>query len=140
MRTGHVGLATLVAALALSANVFAQSKKPPKIITLSGCVERSEKTPDQFTITDPEAGGTYRVSGKDFAEFVGRRVQVDGGVVVKGFAIKGGLQPNANVAAQAGSIDPGRAAVQAATSPSTASAQTPEFRVRTIRPTVGTCQ
>ena len=67
---------------------------------------------------------------------------MDGGVVVKGLVIKGGLQPNPNIAAQAGALDPSRAAVQAQTSGST-TGTTPdlqEFRVKTIRSTGGTCK
>lgn len=120
----------------------AQSKKPPKVISLSGCLQRDDTAPDQFTIDDPKAG-TYRVSGKDFREFMGRRVQLDGGVVVKGLVIKGGLQPNPNIAGQAGALDPSRAAVQAATSGGStntnANTSAPEFRVKTIHPTDGVC-
>lgn len=117
-------------------------QKPPKTITLSGCVVRDEKTPGQFTLDDPAAGGTYKLIGKDFREFVGRRVQLDGGLVVKGFKVAGGLTPNPNVAAQAGAMDPSRAAVQAATSGSGIgpAGDVPEFRVKTIRPTGGPCK
>lgn len=147
MRTASLSfiVATAIVAAAASSSAVPQSsssKKAPKIISLSGCIERDDKTPDQFTITDPKAGGTYRVSGKDFLEFLGRPVQLDGGVVVKGFSIKGGLQPNPNIAAQAGAIDPGRAAVQAASQPTATSpnAETPEFRVKAIHATGGTCR
>jgi len=71
-----------------------------------------------------------------------RPVQIDGGVVVKGLKISGGLKPTANVAAQAGAIDPSRAMVQAATSESgTGTAvDVQEFRVKAIRPASGTCR
>ena len=114
--------------------------KPPKSITLSGCVERSETKPSEFTLTDPQAKKTYQLTGKDLREYVGRRVQVDGGLVVKGVKIAGGLQPNANIAAQAGALDPSRAAVQAATTPrGTPGTDVEEFRIKTIRST-GACQ
>jgi hypothetical protein len=117
--------------------------KPPKTITLSGCVERDPTGPDRFTITDTNDGNKYRVTGKDFREFLDRPVQLDGGVVVKGLKISGGLKPTANVAAQAGAIDPSRAMVQAATTES--GTGTPvdvqEFRVKAIRPaTSGSCK
>lgn len=115
-------------------------EKPPKVIALSGCVQRDEKAPDQFVITDKQEG-TYRLSGRDFREYLGRPVKVDGGVVVKGFVVKGGLQPTPNIAAQAGSLDPSRAAVQAATAESTTGRDTgiPEFRVKKIQSAAGDC-
>jgi len=117
--------------------------KPPKTITLSGCVERDPNEPDKFTITDTKDGNKYRVTGKDFREFLNRPVQLDGGIVIKGLKISGGLKPSANVAAQAGSIDPSRAMVQAATSESTTGADVDvqEFRVKAIHPdTAGNCR
>jgi outer membrane protein TolC len=121
----------------------AQNQKPPKTITLSGCVERGDNAkPDELTLTDAKAHKTYRLTGSDLREYIGRRVQIDGGIVVKGVRIQGGLQPNPNIAAQAGAIDPARAAVQAATSGTgpTATTDVPEFRVKTVKATEGTCQ
>ena len=117
--------------------------KPPKTITLRGCVERDPNEPDKFTITDTKDGNKYRLTGKDFKEFLNRPVQLDGGIVVKGLKISGGLKPSANVAAQAGSIDPSRAMVQAATSESTTGADVDvqEFKVKAIHPeTSGDCR
>src|SRR3954466_13411785 len=75
-------------------------KKQPKIIELSGCVERDERSPQQFVIKDAHEGSS-RLSGKGFREYLGRSVTVDGGVVVKGLTVKGGLTPTPNIAAQA---------------------------------------
>ena len=111
------------------------------MISLSGCVQRDENAPQQFVITDPKEG-TYRLSGKDFREYLGRSVTLDGGVVVKGFVVRGGLTPNPNIAAQAGAIDPSRAAVLAATAESGTGVDTglPEFRVKKIQAGSGSCQ
>ena len=136
---------TVLLTIACAATATAQSskpQKPPKTISLNGCVERDEKKPDDFVLTDAKAKKKYRLTGTDLREYVGRRVQVDGGLVIKGVRIAGGLQPNPNIAAQAGALDPSRAAVQAATAngaprPDT---DTEEFRVKTIRSTGGTCQ
>src|SRR5262249_36370522 len=121
--------------------VIAQTSKPPKTITLNGCVERDDKKPEDFTLTDAKAKKKYRLTGIDLREYVGRLVQVDGGSVVKGVKISGGLLPNANIAAQAGALDPSRAAVQAATSGSTTgtAVDVQEFRVKTIR-AAGACE
>jgi hypothetical protein len=138
-------LSFAAALLVAGAAADAQTKKPapPKTITLTGCVERDETTPDQFTVIDRNDGTKYRVTGKDFREYVGRLVQLDGGIVVKGLAIKGGLQPNPNIAAQAGALDPSRAAVQAQTTPAPKSPLQPdiqEFKVKTIKPQGGACK
>ena len=148
MSIPFIGRAAIACALALlSTNaVSAQDKtdksaKPaPKIITLSGCVVRGETTPGQYTLEDKEAGTKYRLTGTDFREYIGRRVQIMGGVPSRRFTIVGGLTPNANVAAQAGDMDPARAANAAAggvAGPGTV--QLPEFRVKSVRPVSGAC-
>lgn len=125
--------------------IRAQDKKPPakppvKTISLSGCVVRGETTPDQFTLED-ELEGKYRLSGVQLHDYVGRRVQIAGGVVgSKRLTVKGGLLPNPNVAAQAGAMDPARAAVASAggaAGPGTV--ELPEFKVRSVRPVTGEC-
>jgi hypothetical protein len=130
----------------LSASALAQNKtdkpaKPaPKIITLSGCVARGETMPGQYTLEDKEAGTRYRLTGTDFRDYIGRRVQISGGVPSRRLTIVGGLTPNANVAAQAGDMDPARAATAAAggaAGPGTV--QLPEFRVKSVRPVSGAC-
>ena len=116
------------------------AKAAPKIITLSGCVVRGETTPGQYTLEDKDAGTKYRLTGTDFREYIGRRVQIMGGVPSRRLTIVGGLTPNANVAAQAGDMDPARAANAAAggvAGPGTV--QLPEFRVKSVRPVSGAC-
>jgi hypothetical protein len=142
MRTLALGLVVplLFAFVTSSAAQSSSNKKAPKVITLSGCVARDEKSPQQFVIKDTHEG-TYRISGRDFREYLGRSVTVDGGEVVKGFVVKGGLLPNPNIAAQAGSLDPSRAAVQAATAQSTTGPDSalPEFKVKKIATVTGEC-
>ena len=123
---------------------YAQDKKapakPPKTISLSGCVVTDEKTPNQFTIDDADEG-KYRLTGIKLSDYVGQRVQLAGAVVEnKRLVIKGGLLPNANVAAQAGAMDPARAAVASAggtAGPGTV--DLPEFKVKSVRPVSGGC-
>jgi hypothetical protein len=115
-------------------------KADPKMITLSGCVVRGETTPGQYTIEDKDAGTKYRLTGTDVRDYIGRRVQIVGGVPSRRFTVVGGLTPNANVAAQAGDMDPARAATAAAggvAGPGTV--QLPEFRVKSVRPVSGAC-
>jgi hypothetical protein len=125
--------------------LHAQDKKAPakpaaKTISLSGCVVRGETTPDQFTLED-ELEGKYRLSGVKLHDYVGRRVQIAGGVVGSNrLTIKGGLLPNPNVAAQAGAMDPARAAVASAGgSAGPGTVELPEFKVRSVRPVTGEC-
>ena len=118
----------------------AQPKNANKMITLSGCVERAETTPGQYTLSDKKDGSTYRLTGTDVREYIGRRVQIVGGVASKRFTIVGGLTPNANVAAQAGAMDPVRAANAGAggtAGPGTVAL--PEFKVKSVRPVGGSC-
>jgi hypothetical protein len=138
----HVAFA-LGLALLSSHGLVAQDKtaKPaPKIVTLSGCVVRGEKAPDQFTLEDA-AEGKYRLTGLKLRDYLGQRVSIAGGVVeTKKLTIKGGLTPNANVAAQAGAMDPARAAVASAggaAGPGTV--DLPEFKVKSVRPVSGGC-
>jgi len=134
---------TLVCAAPLAAQGAkpgAPSKAARKTITLSGCVERGETTPGQFTLSDKEDGSTYRLTGTDVRQYIGRRVQIVGGVASRRFTIVGGLTPNANVAAQAGAMDPVRAATAAAggaAGPGTVAL--PEFKVKSVRPVSGSC-
>jgi hypothetical protein len=57
--------------------------------------------------------------------------------------VKGGLLPSPNVAAQAGAIDPGQAAVASqpgGTASGTGSVDVPLFRVDRVRALGGSCQ
>lgn len=137
----------MMLALALFASAALVNQQKPekpkpalKILSLSGCVVRGETMPGQYTLEDKEAGLTYRLTGTDVRDYVGRRVQLVGGVPSRRFRIVGGLTPNPNVAAQAGDMDPSRAAVAA--SGGTAgpgNVHLPEFRVKSVRPVSGGC-
>jgi hypothetical protein len=111
-----------------------------KPITLTGCVTRGDSSDGPYTLSDSTAGA-YRLTGVDVRDYLGKRVQiVGGGVVSRKLSIVGGLQPSANVAAQAGDIDPARAATAAAggtAGPGTV--QLPEFKVKSVRPLSGSC-
>ncbi len=140
MRT-HLATGLLIACAA-SLAAAAQTKKaaPPKPITLSGCIVRGETTSGQYTLEDTKAGATYRLTGTDVRDYVGRRVLVVGTLGGKKFTIAGGLQPSANAAAQAGAIDPARAAMAAAGgSAGPGTVDFPEFRVKSVRPVSGSC-
>jgi hypothetical protein len=113
-------------------------KKPtPTTVTLSGCVQKSETSPGQFTLVDQT--GIYRLTGMDVREFLGRRVQIVGGPPRK-LKITGGLKPSPNVAGQAGAMDPARAATAAHDAASVrGTGPELELRVRSVAQIAGSC-
>jgi hypothetical protein len=130
----------LGAALAAQTKTDQKDKQKPEMITLSGCIVRGEHTPSQYTLDDKVAG-TFRLTGTDVRDYLGRRVQIVGGIPsAKRLVIKGGLTPNPNVAAQGSSIDPARAAVAAqGGSAGPGNVELPEFKVKSVRPVSGAC-
>ncbi|HJZ71272.1 MAG TPA: hypothetical protein VKE51_06000 [Vicinamibacterales bacterium] len=139
MRIAGGCLIVALAAGAATAQTKSQQKPNTKSITLSGCVVRSETTPVQYTLEDKQAGTTYRLTGVDFRDYIGRPVIIVGSGAKK-LTVVGGLTPTPNIAAQAGDIDPARAAVAAQTAAaSKGNNDVPEFRVKSIRPAQGSC-
>jgi hypothetical protein len=131
--------------LAAQSPAPAKDPKDPdaKPITLSGCVGRGGVTPSQFSLADDAGFPVYHLVGTDVRKYFGQRVEIVGGVpppASKKLVIAGGLRPSANVAGQAGDMDP----VQAATAAQGGAAgpgvvQLPEFRVKSVRPVSGSC-
>jgi hypothetical protein len=105
-------------------------------------VQRDETTPGRYALADTKGNPMYRLTGKDVREYLGRQVELDGGTDTGRVKIVGGLQPNPNVAGQAGAIDPARAAMAGAAAGigPVGSGELPEFRVKTVRPTGGACE
>lgn len=143
-------LATLAAALmALPAQT--PSAPPPadakkgsdRPLTLNGCVSRSRAPQDPFTLSETGTGAEYRLTGKRLGKYVGRRVEVVGVTLGGRLTIRGGLLPSPNVAAQAGAMDPAKAAIAnmtGATAGSEGSVVLPEFRVARVRALDGSCR
>jgi len=112
----------------------------PRVVSLTGCVEKGT-TPNQYTIRD-SMNGRYEVSGNDIKRYLGQRVQVAGTPGSTRFRVKGGLWPNPNVAAQAGSMDPAKAAVAAMPGgpyAGTGDIALPTFKVKAVRTLAGAC-
>jgi hypothetical protein len=142
LRTSDFVLLTFLCVTPLGAQ-GTKADTPPKdtnkVITLSGCVERTETTPTQYTLVDAKEG-TYRLTGTDLRSYIGKKVQLMGAEPTRRLKIVGGLTPTPNVAAQAGDMDPARAAMAAAggsAGPGTVSL--PEFKVKSVRPVSGSC-
>ncbi len=119
------------------------AKETPKEIRLNGCISRDDIRPGQFNFREEDSGDRYQVSGKNLKKFVGQRVEIVGGPPGKGVTFKTGLWPSPNVAAQAGAMDPAKAAVArmpggAADAPG--ASQLPEFKVVRLRGVEGACQ
>jgi len=132
-------------ALLLSAGLSAQSKtandRRPKTVTLTGCVERGS-SPNQFIITD-ELNGKYEISGSQIGRYLGQRVEIAGSPDTGRLRIKGGLYPNPNVAAQAGAMDPARAAVAAmpgGPGAGTGDVALPSLKVKSVKTLDGGCR
>jgi len=143
MRVAAVSVVVALGAGVALAQTKSEQKAQPKAkaeaITLSGCVVRSESSPTQYTLEDKQAGTKYRLTGVDFRDYIGKPVVVIGSGAKK-VAIVGGLTPTPNVAAQAGAMDPSRAAVEAQTAASSpGNVVVPEFKVKSIRPSGGSC-
>jgi hypothetical protein len=146
MRLYQIGVLLLASAISVGAQEKDASKskkaaKPAAPLTLTGCVQRGESTPSQFTLSEGKGGPVFHLTGQDFRDNVGRRVQIIGGLPdSKRLHIVGGLTPSPNLAAQAGAIDPSRAVTQAATdAASPGHVDLPEFKVKSVRPVAGPC-
>jgi len=119
MRKSTYGLAALLMVLAATPGSGAQAAKPSstvpadqsKEIRLNGCISRDTARPGQFNFLDNDGSGKYRLTGKSVKKFVGHRVEIVGGPPGKGVTFRTGLWPSPNVAAQAGALDPAKAAV-----------------------------
>lgn len=142
----RIGVSLLVGMLVATIDASAQvpsgsprTTKPSSVLVLSGCVTADPKARKVFTLEDAEQAQVYRLTGTDVREFVGQHVEVLG-ALPKRFAIAFGLYPSANVAGQAGAIDPVKAAI-ASQDGSAASSTRPltEFKVQSVRVTPGLC-
>jgi hypothetical protein len=122
----------------------ASKKNETKPVTVTGCVAEDPSHAGTFMLADITTGSTtYRVAGKDIRQYLGKRVSITGAALPPKTVIAGGLTPSPNVAAQAGAIDPARAAMAAQgaegnTKPG--QIEIPEIRARSVKPVAGDCQ
>ena len=104
---------------------------------VTGCVGREEE--GRLTLADIK-NGTYELTGANVEPYVGKRVELRG--TSRRLRISGGLYPSANIAAQAGAIDPLQttfAAVSSGATSDTPPRPTLEFQVQKIRTLKGDC-
>ena len=103
-------------AIAATAVLLAQAPAEPQKkadanqpVTLNGCVVRETASDNSYTFTDNN-GLKYRLAGKSVSRYSGLSVEVVGIVDRRNLKVTGGLWPSTNIAAQAGSLDPSKAA------------------------------
>ena len=116
-------------------------KTTPAAMRLNGRVSRENETSGIFTLAQTGTDTKYRLSGVALQKYMGQRVEIVGAPVKRGLVIRGGLVPSPNVAAQAGDMDPAKAAVASQPGgPSTGvgTVDLPEFRVTSVH-TLGGC-
>jgi len=108
--------AVLLAAQSQPAPKTDQKPDPNAPLTMNGCVTRDytdSKNANAYTFVDNTDGSRYRLKGRSISKYSGMAVQIVGVVDTKKVKVVGGLYPSPNVAAQAGAIDPAKAAVAA---------------------------
>jgi hypothetical protein len=135
---------TAVALAQTTAPPSAAKKNDPKLLTITGCIGQDPSDAGNFTLADSSTGSTtYRLTGTGVQSYLGKRVSVTGAAAPAKVAVRGGLMPSPNVAAQAGAIDPTRAAMAAQgaegnTKPG--SIVVPELRVKSMKLIEGGCE
>jgi hypothetical protein len=135
-----LGATLCVAELSAQQPARGSGKATPKTLTLSGCVARGS-TPNQFTITD-EQNGKYEVKGSRIGRYLGQRVEIAGSQDNGRLKIRGGLYPNPNAAAQGGSRDPVRTAMDGmpgGPGSGTGDIALPTFNVKSVKTLGGGC-
>lgn len=141
-----VGLIIIAASAGTLAQTTGSKEDAKKPITLVGCVQPSTGAPNQYNFADdgtPKSLASYRLSGASMKKYAGKRVEIVGVVVSNRLKVAGGLLPSPNAAAQAGAMDPARAAIAGGaggTASGTGNVELPEFRVKSVRPVAGSCE
>jgi len=137
--------AALLAVSSVVATAQAPSDTAKQPTTMNGCVDRAKKPQDPVTFSEADTGFRYRITGKGLKKYAGQRVELVGSTPIpKKLVVRGGLLPSPNVAAQAGALDPAKAAI--ANQPAGPESGTgnvellPEFRVTRVRVLDGSCQ
>ena len=137
-------VATVFAMQAASAPApsSATSHDTKTTVTLIGCVNRNVIAPGTFTFAETGTGTKYRL-GAIVRKYAGQRVEIVGAPVGRRPALRGGLYPSPNAAAQAGALDPAQAAIASlpgGTNSGTGTLELPELRVTRVRALAGSCQ
>jgi hypothetical protein len=139
-------LAAMILAQAPATQAPAPAPKTDNSVTMNGCLTRDytdAKSVNAYTFIDNTDGARYHAKGRSLSKYSGMSVQVTGVVDTKKVKVVGGLYPNPNVAGQAGSLDPARAAVAAmpgGTSAGTGNVELPTLNVTRLSLGQGECR
>jgi hypothetical protein len=119
-----------------------QSKaKTPTTFEMTGCVSLTPSASGQFAFVDGASGGTYRLNGKGLKKYAGQRIRILGDTSTKKVAIKTGLWPSPNIAAQAGALDPAQESIARASGGNGGIPDaTPELKVVRVHGVEGACR
>jgi hypothetical protein len=144
------GVAVLAVAVATGVGAQGQestakestAKAQTSPLELTGCVSASPGASGDFTFVDGESGNSYLLKGKNIRKYAGQRVTVTGSQSNKKVAVKLGLWPSPNIAAQAGALDPQQESVarQPGGAASGVETKLPELRVARLRVAEGACR
>jgi|SRR5688572_11392786 len=129
-----------VVALAAAQSPPASSKTSRSPVELVGCVSGEPGVSGAFTF-DESSGSKYKLTGKSVRKYAGQMVRVVGGPQGRKLSFSGGLWPSANVAGQAGALDPAEESIsrQPGGPASGTGGNLPEFRVVSVRTVDGSC-
>jgi len=134
---------TVTAASAAQEQPKAQEPSKTKATTfeMTGCVSLSPSASGQFAFVDGASGGTYRLNGKGLKKYAGQRIRFLGDMSTKKLAIKTGLWPSPNIAAQAGALDPAQESIARHSGGSAGMPDaTPEVKVVRVHDVEGACR
>src|SRR5262245_21501446 len=139
-----VFVASAAVASAQTTPTSTSKKNDSKSLTMTGCIGEDPSNAGNFTLADFTTGSTtYRLTGTDVRRYLGKRVSVTGAPLPSKPSIVGGLVPSTNVAAQAGAMDPTRAAMAAQGAEGGRKAgniEVPGLRVRSVKAIAGACE
>ena len=138
-----VWLVAVLLAFAPAPAPSAQKKAaPPPPVTLVGCIGGGASPGAPLTITSLDRTVMYKLSGMSMRKYIGQRVSIVGSSDQKKLKIVGGFVPSANAAAQAGALDPAKAAILAEPLSTAAKQdqQLPEFKVKSVQTLQGACE
>ena len=114
---------------------------PARILLTAECVSASRDNIGQFRFQELQQGRRERLASTRIPQEPAQHVEIGGRSKVKRFTIRGGLWPSANIAAQAGALDPAQEAIAR----QLVGANRPprpllaEFRVARVRDVNGAC-
>jgi hypothetical protein len=134
-------IAAVVATQTIATRPTAPEKNTPPLMTMTGCVSRDATASGSNLFSETRPGATDRPSGFDLRKDADQRGQIVVGTGSRRVTIRGGLVPSPNVAAQAGALDPGKAAIGGPPSApgGMGTAPLPEFRAEREHVIAGSC-